>query len=281
MRRTVQRIVTLLPALMALALAAVGLLPLPGSWDEERLSWMVAALLAVSAAGYLHVYFQAEREQKRADAFETKLDALRAHVATLRDNTDLTNQLQGQLDIMSEPGRNLSQYAGRYMLTRLDSILNKQHFKIQGGFFFQDFYREVFRDMPPYDLIATAAPTRTYFWRSNDLNTLFRDFIARGGTLKRIFFVEHVADMEEQPVLDIMRGQVKAGVEVYWIVRSSLRDAQFMIADSGKTFGWRLETNADGQIDVVDVSWNPQTAAERYNYLHKVLHHDATKRFTG
>lgn len=168
------------------------------------------------------------------------------------------------------------------MLTRIDGILNRESFEIQGGFFFQDFYREVFRSLrAPCDLIATADATRNYFWRGRDLNDMFREFIERGGSLTRIFFLNSLDQLQDNATLDIMRGQHLAGVKVYYVVRTELREARFMLADRQKSFGWILHTAASGEIDRVQVSWNAQTADECSKYLLSVLEHEATMRFNG
>ncbi len=279
-RREIVKFAALAPALVAIAVALSSLAPLPEAWDSPRLTLMMGALLAVSGASYLYLYAQGEREEARTKALEARLDAMRANIATLRDARQLTDQVRAQLEVLPPWGRVLSRYAGDYMLARIDSILRKEHFEIRGGFFFQDFYREVFRTLPACKLIATADATPDYMWKSRDLNALFHDFVAvRGGELDRIFFLRDPAQVHDAAVREIMLGQHSAGVRVHWVVRSALPDALYMIAADGDGFGWQLRTNARGEIEHVDVSWNGQLAAERYGYLSSVLNHPATQRF--
>ena len=279
LRRRMLKFAALAPGAAAIAVALWGLAPLPDAWDGPRLTLMLAALLGVSGASYLYLYAQGERDAERDAALQQRLDGLREHIATLRDARDLTAQLRALLELLPERARVLSRYAGNYMLTRLDSILTKEHFEVQGGFFFQDFYREVFKALPACSLIATADATPDYFWKSKDLNDLFRAFKDRGGKLTRVFYLRDPEQLHDPVTQQIMRDQHAAGVEVHWVVRSALPDARYMIADADYTFGWLLRTNVRGEIDHVDVSWNRQTAEERYKYLLAVLKHNSTQAF--
>ncbi|MEZ5994472.1 MAG: hypothetical protein R3C25_01825 [Hyphomonadaceae bacterium] len=286
-RERVRVVIESLPAVVAFAIALLTLVPgdilnliLPQQRLTERL--LIGVLLLVCGASYLHLYLDRARERKGASQLEAKIEGIRSHIAALRNNTDLIAQTRAQLDLLPPRARALSSFAGSYMLSRIDDILNRQFFDVRGGFFFQDFYRKVFEELqPPCDLIATADATPTYFWRGRDLNELFRGFIARGGTLTRIFFIDSLEQLQNPATLDIMRGQHAADVRVYWVLRSDLPDVRYMIADKQMTFGWQLYTNSAGEIESVNVSWNTQTAEERYNYLYRVLHHERTQRFTG
>lgn len=278
--RVILKLAALAPAIVALGVALSSLAPLPEAWESPRLTLMMGALLAVSGASYLYLYAQGEREEKRTRALDHRLDTLRASIATLRDANGVTDQVRAQLEVLPKWGRILSRYAGDYMLARIDSILAKEHFEIRGGFFFQDFYREVFNALPPCTLIATADAMPEYMWKSRDLNALFEDFIKRrGGKLDRIFFLRAPEHLHDASVREIMLGQHNAGVNVHWVVRSALPEALYMIAEEGGAFGWQLRINARGEIEHVDVSWNPQVARERHRYLSSVLNHPATQAF--
>jgi hypothetical protein len=278
--RVVLRVAALSSAIIALGVGFSSLLPMPDAWQSARFTLMLGALLTVCGASYLHLYSQGERDEARDRALEARLEALRDTIAKLHAPAELTSHVRAQLVTLPRWGSILSAYASDYMLARIDSILTKDGFAVQGGFFFQDFYRAVFRSLPACKLIATADASPEYMWKSRDLNGIFEDFIKqREGALTRIFFLREEADLNDPAVREIMLGQHQADVKVYWVVRSALPEVRYMLAEEGGGFGWQLRTNARGEIEHVDVSWAKSFATDCLSYLNGALHHPATQRF--
>lgn len=280
LRKWAELLAGLTPGIVAILIAVQGWAESfgPGPADPSR--DLSAAALAACGAIYFFVYLRGEREDKREIEMAQRIDALRDAVKNVVSPDNL-ERVRAQVDLLPEWGKVLSTYASNYMLTRLNSILTEQKFAVQGGFFFRDFYIDVFKTMPKCKLIATAEATTSYMWDNLKLNEIFAEFIrVRGGDLTRIFFLDDASQLNDPMVRAILLGQHQADVKVYWVLRDSLRSkgALHMLAEENGAFGWKLRVN-NGQIEDVEVSWAPGYGQDCMSYLNSVLHHPATQRF--
>ena len=273
-QRFLQQIVSVVAGVIGLLVAVWVWLPadltnhfLPAT-DMQRLQISVAVILSITSAAFLN-YFFVDRDNKRNA--ET-LGKVEKHLEIIHSNEALVGEIRVRLRRLPPSGRRLTQYVGGYIVDRIETMLTSEYFEIQNGQVFQNFYRETFKALrPPCDIVATANPTRQYMWSAQDLNELFSNFIKRGGSLTRVFFLKDESELASEELQAIMQGQAAAGVRVGWILISKLDQPRLMIADKQKTLSWELWTHfGTGQIDKLNASWNVQTCDERWRYLQLV-----------
>lgn len=314
----------LLPAAIAAIITLIAAAPfdtlslLDFKTPDDRISFAVAAAIAIGASSYVYLFFQdreldvtraalkeakesiralelaltnanarteqaleraSSRAERSSSAIRASTDGLSAAIGKLVNNRTAITEARVALSALTGSAKVMTNLIGPYFLSRLDTMLNDQHFRVKGGFLFQEFYRDAFKHLNgPCHLIASARATNKYMWGPKDLNPLFHEFTQRPDcSLARVFIIEDDFDIHGEEAQDIMQGQKDAGVHVHWITESRIaqvkESVQLCLADMEGTFSWTLETTPDGVIEQVEASWNEDEARDRYRYLKTLVRH--------
>lgn len=201
------------------------------------------------------------------------------------DSIDATERsislLRNELDLMPKDALAISNWIGKHHIKHVENILKHKKFEVLGGYLFRNFYIETFSSIrSPCDMIASALPSREYFWKHKEVINSFKKFIGESeNSLKRVFILDSENDLEKEEVIEIFNEQHLVNVEVYYIFKKQRPDWKLMLADSRHKISWEIRVTDKGDIESTHVNWNQQTVHERYEFLNGLLNDYRTQRY--
>lgn len=132
---------------------------------------------------------------------------------------------------------------------------------------------------PGATFLATTRPSSYYLWKDNIILDSNKDFISKGGKIKRVVFVEK--DVESKNYLNspaaqkILNEQQGIGVEMYVAVNVFPEDQRFFIVHEDGLIGWETEVNDDGTLRYAEVTTNRQKIQNYLTNFNNLLNNQA------
>jgi hypothetical protein len=115
---------------------------------------------------------------------------------------------------------------------------------------FRTYYNKALEIHPKSTFYATSLASEAYFWKPGTYEEIFRQFMRRGGSMKRIFFMEHDHEQLSEEERRVVNAHARLGVDVFVISRR-LVPAQFntlFIVESKGRISWVSEIDATAFI---------------------------------
>ncbi len=230
----------------------------------------------------------------RLDAVESELDEIRSERLS-RIETALT-QLSSDLKIdpleklkalRANLDPKVSRVLGPYMNENFETVVKiftNQTFDLSDVEKFRNFYRATLETYDKATILATSIPLARFFWRGSETERAIHKFIRNGGTMRRIFFLDNPAQIDDREVSYILRRQKEIGVEVYTVpvneVPPDWRRYCFLV-DTERRIGWKLTPAQDRTIAWCEATWDRNQTKELVDLFRKLEDLEALREYKG
>jgi len=149
------------------------------------------------------------------------------------------------------------------------------------GLDFGYFYRKSLEGNPGRHFMATALPYKRYFWKSQPALDAIGRFIANGGKMTRIFFLESEGELSDDEVIEVLSSQVRVGVEVYNICQAPARLKKYFMVAKDRSIGWETFIGTDQELVSATVTSQPDKILQYLRDFEQLMYLPATRRFVG
>jgi hypothetical protein len=149
--------------------------------------------------------------------------------------------------------RELDSLFGSEISRRIDDIVNgfrHSKFTVNTERDFRTYYKKALELHPRSRFYATSVASETYFWKPGTYESMFREFMRKGGSMERIFFVAKGPDQLSAEEERVIEAHADLGVKVYSIgwedVPEPYREP-FIVESKGR-ISWVSEIDVTGYL---------------------------------
>lgn len=167
------------------------------------------------------------------------------------------------------------------MLVRIERAVRERYFELDDIDLFRSFYRRTLAAFPKSTFFATSLPRQTYFWRNPQFERVMTDFIDRGVSMKRVFFLHSSSDLQDAEVAEILAMQLRMNVDVYvanWDrVPSHLR--RFFAVEAQGRLAWEVFVGPAAEIEHVRATCDQKTTQRYVRDFNEILGLETTRKY--
>lgn len=189
----------------------------------------------------------------RVDSIESSMLTLQAHINqdTIEKIKSLRNQLDKNLEIIY--GDMISD-----SISNFERALRERTIHFNDLELFRYLYKRTLEKYPRATFLATSLPYERFFWRNQMMEDAIRNFIDDGGTMKRIFFIKNLEELNDEEVSQVIAAQCGIGVEVYVTVKDKIPRnlRRIFVVDQEKRIAWEVTVDQDSEITEVTATSN-------------------------
>lgn len=189
----------------------------------------------------------------RIDSIESSVLTLQAHINqdTIEKIKSLRNQLDKNLEIVY--GDMISD-----SISNFERALRERTIHFNDLELFRYLYKRTLEKYPRASFLATSLPYERFFWKNQMMEDAIRNFIDEGGTMKRIFFVKNLEELDDEEVSQVIAAQCSIGVEVYVTVKDKIPRnlRKIFVVDKEKRIAWEVIVDQDSEITEVTATSN-------------------------
>lgn len=271
------------------AVFAIGALELTPLADEPWLVKHVAGLTLVVMGLVLEL---AIIHLERLDTVESELDEVRADrlsriEAAIRDLSSGLDPLEKLKALKANLDPKISHVLGAYMNEHFETVVRiftNQSFDLSDLNKFSNFYRATLETYDKAQIYATSIPLARFFWRGSEVERAIQKFIENGGKMKRIFFLDNAAQINDLEVSYILRRQSEMGVDVHTVVLDKVprgwKEYCFLV-DSEQRIGWKLFPTREGTIASCEATWDRNQTKQLIDLFHELERLEYVKKYEG
>lgn len=148
---------------------------------------------------------------------------------------------------------------------------------------FYYFWKRTLKSIPRSTLLHTSLPYKRYFWKDSSVAEAMREFIRKGGTMRRIFFVNWSDEATTEEVKSILSAHCDAGVEVYTTDANRVPDDlhRLFFADTKKRIGCQVIVGSTQEIVRTEATSDSETIEDYIRTFNRLLDLDITKRYVS
>jgi len=142
---------------------------------------------------------------------------------------------------------------GDELIRRINDVvdtLKNRSVKVETEGDFRTYYNKALGAHPKSTFYATSLASEAYFWKPGTYEEMFREFMRKGGSMKRIFFLENDHEQLSAEERRVVNAHATLGVDV-WVMSRRLVPAQFFtlfIVESKGKISWVSEIDATAFI---------------------------------
>lgn len=140
-------------------------------------------------------------------------------------------------------------------LTNVENFVAKGEFHVDSMDKFLKYYRNTLEanEYRGATFLATGLPYPGYF-NYEKMQDPMKEFINNQGTIKRIFYIHSLEDLNNKDVKKMLNDQCKIGVEVYTADASKLGDfpKDFFVVEEKERIAWRGHTGMGDKLESID-----------------------------
>lgn len=213
-----------------------------------------------------------------------KLDNLQSYLLALQSyvQSETTAQI---LSLRKQVDPNLEAVFGEQISNLLASVeraLKERSIQLEDVDLFRYFYKRTLEQYPRATFFATSLPYQRYFWKNQPIEQAIAHFIAGGGKMKRLFFLNEAKDLNNEEVKEILATQCNIGVEVYVVELSNvpLYLRRFFLVDSKERIAWETFAGPDHRIVRVVATSHPESTKNFVRMFKELLELHGTRRYS-
>lgn len=155
--------------------------------------------------------------------------------------------------IRKQVPENLEITCGEYiddMSTALKKAIREEIIEFHDVEEFRFFYKKTLKKFSNSMFYSTSIPYKKYFWRNKSMEDAVGHFISSGGSMKKLFFLNNLSELQNSEVLNVLESQKKLGVEVYAIEKEKvpIHLLKFFLVDKEKNIAWEVFTGPTNEI---------------------------------
>ena len=132
------------------------------------------------------------------------------------------------------------------------------------------------------DLVFTSLPYQKYFWASGSYERPTKDFVASGGTMKRIFFLNGFDELKNDDVRRVLLSHCECGVDVFVTDVNTVPPHlhKLLLADKKKRIGCQVAVGATNEIIKTEATADPNTIQSYIKVFENLLDLPMTRRWS-
>lgn len=239
-------------------------------WLKERIPTITLLLMSCLVA------FVVASVSARIRGLADSVSSIRSRLQA--DTVHSLSRLQEQVD------PRIDQVLGDYirnLLVTLERVLEERVVAFHDVDLFYYFWKRTLKSIPRATLLYTSLPYRRYFWKDSSAEEAIRDFISKGGKMRRIFFLNGIDEATTEEVKSILSTQCDAGVEVYITdaKRVPAHLQKLVSADTNRRIGCQVFVGSTQEIVRTEATSDPDTIEGYIRTFNDLLDLDGTERY--
>lgn len=214
---------------------------------------------------------------EKLDAIETLFLDMRTRIEldTIAKIISLRKQLDPNLEIVF--GEHVSE-----LLTNVEKALKEQQIQFHDVDLHRYFFKRTLNAYSRAVFFATSLPYERFFWKNKPMEQAMTNFIARGGKIRRIFFIKNQEELNIQEVRDILYIQYNTGIEVFITdathVPSHLK--RFFLVEAKGRIAWESFIGPGERINNIIATSSPESIKNYLRLFDELLALSGTHRYT-
>ena len=214
---------------------------------------------------------------EKLENLETLFHEMRTRVEqdAIANIISLRKQLDPNLEVVF--GDHVSE-----LLVSIEKALNEKRVQFHDVDLHRYFFKKTFEAYPRATFLATSLPYEKFFWKNKPMEQAMARFIAKGGKIRRIFFIKHQDELDSQEVKDILTTQCNMGIEVFITdamhVPSHL--TRFFLVDAKGRIAWESFVGADERITNFIATSSSEPIKNYLRMFNELLALSGTERYT-
>ena len=166
------------------------------------------------------------------------------------------------------------------LLINIQSAIKEQKIRLDDMELFRYFYKRTLEVYPKATFYATSIPSQKYFWKNKSSEQAIADFIANGGKMKRVFFLNSTVEAASIEEKEILNDQIEIGVEVYVTYSPNVpkRLKKFFLTEKEGQIAWEALIGPSREIIEVMATSNEDKTKEYVDIFDELLSLNSTRK---